>query len=72
MKLISQKQKEQAIAHVADLLAKDGFHQTQTIQQWLDDAEMRPAQFGCSLPALQILGILGFGEELVKAKQLLE
>jgi hypothetical protein len=69
MKIISQKQRESALDHLADLLKRDGWMQTKTIEQWLDDAEMRPAQYQCSLPALQVLNCLGFGTELVRMQQ---
>ncbi len=56
--------------HLAELLKRDGWIQTRTVQQWLDDAEMRPAQFQSSLPALQVLNLLGFENELVQAQEL--
>jgi hypothetical protein len=68
MKIISQKQRAQAIDHAAELLKKDGWIQSKTVQQWLDDAEFKPAQFQSSLPALEILGMLGFENELVRAE----
>jgi len=55
-----------AIEHIAGLLKKDGASQTLTVQEWLDAAEFRPAEFSSSLPALEILGLLGFGDELVR------
>ena len=70
MKIISEKQKKLAIGHVAELLKTDGQIQTRTVQQWLDGAELHPSQFQCSLPTLQVLGLLGFGDELVSAKEL--
>lgn len=54
--------------HIAELLKRDGWNQTQTVQQWLDDADLRPAQFQSSRSALEILVLLGFGDELLKAK----
>ena len=68
MKIISQKQRTLAIDHTAELLKKDGWIQSKTVQQWLDDAEFKPAQFQSSLPALEILGMLGFENELVRAE----
>jgi hypothetical protein len=70
MKVISQKQKTLAIEHVAELLKKDAATQTLTVQQWLDVAQPRPGEFPSSLPALEVLGLLGFGEELVRAEPL--
>jgi len=69
MKLVSQKQRELALHYAADLLKKDGWMQTKTIQEWLDDAEFHPAQFQSSLPALEVLGLLGFESELVRCAQ---
>jgi hypothetical protein len=69
MKIISQKQREQAIGYVAELLKRDGGMQTQTVQEWLDVAQLHPAQFPSSLPALEILALLGFGSALVEAKE---
>jgi len=56
--------------YAAELLKRDGWIQTKTIQEWIDQAEFRPAQFPSSLPALQILRLLGFGDELLQAKEL--
>ena len=70
MKVITQKQAHLAIEHAAGLLKKDGARQTLTVQEWLDAAEFHPAQFPSALPALEILGLLGFGDELVRAKEL--
>lgn len=70
MKVISQKQKKLAMEHVAGLLKQDAATQTLTVQQWLDVAQPRPGQFTSSLPALEILGLLGFGDELVRAEAL--
>jgi hypothetical protein len=70
MKVISQKQLKSAIDHVAELLKSDGAIQTQTVQEWLDAAQFRPAQFPSSLPALEILALLGFGNEMVQAESL--
>ena len=70
MKIITQKQMKLAIEHVAMLLKNDGSIQTLTVQEWLDAAEFRPAEFSSSLPALEILGLLGFGNELVQAETL--
>jgi hypothetical protein len=69
MKIISHKQREQAMHHVAELLKRDGWTETMTVQQWLDHAEYRPAQFQASMQALEVLGLLGFGEEQVRASQ---
>ena len=65
MKVITHKQMKLAIEHVAGLLKQDGAVQTQTVQGWLDTAQFRPAQFPTSLGALEILGLLGFGDETV-------
>ncbi len=67
MKVITQKQTKLAIEHIAALLKNDGANQTLTVQEWLDVAEVRPAQFRSSAGALEILGLLGFGDELVRA-----
>ena len=66
MKIITRKRLELAKAHLAALLKKDGASQTCTVQQWLDAAQYRPAQFASSLSALEILDLLGFGDELVR------
>lgn len=68
MKIITQKQLALAKAHLAGLLKQDGAAQTLTVQQWLDAAQYRPAQFAASLSALEILDLLGFGEEMVQPK----
>jgi hypothetical protein len=68
MKVITQKQMNSAIEHLAGLLKEDGATQTMTVQEWLDVAQFRPAQFPCSLPALEILGLLGFGDQMVQAE----
>ncbi len=70
MKMLTQKHVNLAIDHVADLLKRDGATQTQTVQEWIDYAQLRPAQFPASLPALEILGLLGLGDELVHAREL--
>jgi hypothetical protein len=70
MKIISAKQRELAMDHLGELLKRDGWVQTKTVQQWLDSAELQPAQFQSSLPALQILSLLGFENELVHGNQL--
>jgi hypothetical protein len=67
MKIIAQKQFQLAIKHVAELLQNDGAAQTLTVQEWLDAAQFRPAQFQTSLHALEVLGMLGFGSEVVQA-----
>jgi hypothetical protein len=67
MKIITQKQRELAISYVAELLKQDGGIQAMTVQEWLDIAQLRPAQFPSSLPALEILGLLGFGDVMVQA-----
>ena len=69
MKIISQKQRELAMGRLAELLKQDGGMQTQTVQEWLDIAQLHPAQFPSSLPALEILGLLGFGDVLVQAEK---
>ena len=69
MKVITQKQSELAVGHVAELLKRDGSMQTQTVQEWLDVAQLHPAQFPSSLPALETLGLLGFGNTLVHAEK---
>jgi hypothetical protein len=68
MRIISHKHSELAIDFTAELLKRDGWVQARTVQQWLDDAELHPAQFQSSLPALQILGLLGYENELVRAR----
>jgi hypothetical protein len=68
MKVITQKQKGLAIEHIAGLLQKDGANQTLTVQEWLDVAELHPAQFGASAGALEVMGLLGFGDEVVRAE----
>jgi hypothetical protein len=68
MKVITQKQMKSAIECLAGRLKEDGATQTMTVQEWLDVAQFRPAQFPCSLPALEILGLLGFGDEMVRAE----
>jgi hypothetical protein len=70
MKVIAHKQIQLAIEHVATLLKKDGVTQTLTVQELLDAAQFHPAQFPTALPALEILGLLGFGDELVRAEEL--
>jgi|OpeIllAssembly_1097287.scaffolds.fasta_scaffold424411_2 hypothetical protein len=70
MKVITQKQLTLAIDYVAEMLKRDGAIQTQTVQEWLDAAQFHPAQYQSSLPALEILGLLGFGNEMVQAKDL--
>ena len=68
MKVITHKRLELAKEYLAGLLKKDGASQTLTVQQWLDAAQYRPAQFPSSLPALEILHLLGFGDEIVQAE----
>ncbi len=68
MKVITHKKWELAKGHLAGLLKQDGASQTMTIQQWLDTAQYRPAQFASSLRALEILDLLGFGDETVPAE----
>jgi len=70
MKVITQKQLKLAIERVAGLLKEDGATQSMTVQEWLDVAQFRPAQFPCSLPALEVLGLLGFGDQMVQAEAL--
>jgi hypothetical protein len=69
MKIINQKQSELAIGYVAELLKRDGGMQTQTVQEWLDVAQLHPAQFPSSLPALEILALLGFENAMVDAEK---
>lgn len=69
MKIISQRQRVLAMDHLAELLKRDGWVQTKTVQQWLDNAELQPAQFQSSLPALEILGKLGFEDDLVQVAE---
>jgi len=68
MKVISQKQMKLAMERIAGLLKEDGADQTLTVQEWLDVVEVRPAQFRTSAGALQILALLGFGNEIVRAE----
>lgn len=70
MKIITHKQMKSAIAHLAKLLKRDGASQTLTVQELLDAAQFHPAQFPSSLPALEILGLLGFGDEMVQPEAL--
>ena len=70
MKVITKKQMELAIEHLAGLLKRDGASQTLTVQEWLDATQFHPAQFSSSLPALEILGLLGFGGEMVQPETL--
>jgi len=70
MKVVTQKQASLAIQYVAELLKRDGAIQTLTVQEWLDAAQLRPAQFSCSLPALELLSLLGFGDLLVQPEKL--
>ncbi len=70
MKIISQKQRESALDLTGELLKRDGWTQTRTVDEWLDDAEMRPAQYQCSLPALQVMTCLGFGAEVIQIQQM--
>ncbi len=66
MKVITQKRLESAKERLAELLKQDGAAQTLTVQEWLDTAQYRPAQFASSLPALEIFQLLGFGDEMVQ------
>ncbi len=66
MKVVTHKQIKLAMERVAGFLAEDGERQTLTVQEWLDVAESRPAQFAHSLPALEILALLGFGDQTVQ------
>ena len=66
MKVITHKQPELAKAHFAGLLKKDGAAETLPVQQWLNVAQYRPAQFASSESAMGILDLLGFGEEMVR------
>jgi hypothetical protein len=68
MKVITHKQMKLATEHVAELLKRDGASQTLTVQEWLDAAQPQPGVFPSSLPALEILGLLGFGDEVVQAE----
>jgi hypothetical protein len=67
MKVITQKHLNSAIERVAELLKVDGATQSMTVQEWLDVAQPRPAQFPSSLPALEMLALLGLGDEKVPA-----
>lgn len=66
MKVITHKQMKLATEHLAELLKRDGASQILTVQEWLDAAQPAPGQFPSSLPALEILGLLGFGDEMVQ------
>ena len=68
MKVISQKQMKLAMERIAGLLKEDGADQTLTVQEWLDVVEVRPAQFRASAGALEILALLGFGNEIVRSE----
>ena len=57
-----------AIEYLAELLKRDGASETHTVQEWLDAAQPQPGVFPSSLPALEILGLLGFGDEVVQAE----
>jgi len=70
MKLISQKHLQSAMEHTAELLKKDGSTQSMTVQELLDVAQFHPAQFASSLPALEILGLLGLGSEVVRVAEI--
>jgi len=70
MKVVTQKHTQLAVEHLAGLLKRDGATQTLTVQEWLDVAQFKPAQFPCSLPALEVLGLLGFGGEMVRPQAL--
>jgi hypothetical protein len=70
MKIITQKQRETAMDELAELLKRDGWVQTKSIEQWLDEAEMSPAQFQSSLGALKMLSLLGFGNDVVTVAEL--
>ncbi len=54
------------MAHLAESLGRDWAFQILTVQECLDAAEPVPGQFLSSLPALEILGRLGFGDEVVE------
>jgi hypothetical protein len=70
MKVITHEQMKLAMEHLADLLKRDGASQALTVQEWLEAAQSHPAQFPSFLPALEILGLLGFGDELVRPETL--
>ena len=70
MKVVTHKQLAAAIDYVAELLKRDGAIQTQTVQEWLDAAQFHPAQYQSCLPALEVLALLGFGNEMIQAKSL--
>jgi hypothetical protein len=70
MKIITQKQVKSAIHHLAELLKEDGASQTLTVQELLNAAQLHPAQFPASLPALEVLGLLGLGDEIVQPEPL--
>ena len=69
MKIVTQKQRLSALEYTAELLRKDGWIQTRTVEQWLDDAEYRATQFRNALGALEVLNLLGFSNELVVAHE---
>ncbi len=66
MKVITHKQMKLATEHLAELLKRDGASQNFTVQEWLNAAQPQPGVFPLSLPALEILGLLGFGDEVVQ------
>jgi hypothetical protein len=68
MRVVTQKELKLAMNHVAGLLKQDGVLETLTVQEWLDVAEVKPTQFQSSLAALEVLGLLGLGDELVQAE----
>ena len=70
MKVITQKHMKSAIDRLAELLKEDGATQSMTVEEWLDVAQPRPAQFPNSLPALEVLVLLGLGDERVPAVEL--
>ena len=68
MRVVTQKQLDVAMNHIAGLLEEDGVVERLTVQEWLDIAEVKPSGFTSSLPALKVVGLLGFGDEVVKAE----
>ena len=66
MKVITHKQMKLATEHLAELLKRDGASQTLTVQEWLECCPASTGRVPSSLPALEILGLLGFGDEVVQ------
>ena len=70
MKVITHKQMKSAFERVAGMLHEDGETETRTVGEWLDVAASRPTHFANSLSALEILGLLGFGNETVQPRSI--